>query len=144
MSHVEIASPYQPFEFYPHMGAADAAIWDRFVHANPKRFLRVWYDFRVGDNDPVDPECSAIARDCWWDLTHWRIDVVAEDLSKIYVIEVKPNANAKALGQAGSYAMLYEEDEKPKKPVVAVVLTDTIIPTTKRIADKSGIEIWVV
>ncbi len=142
MPHIEIAMPYGKLATYPHMGPADAAIWDRFISANPGRFQRVWYDFRVGDEAAVPDECSTRARDCWWDLTYWRVDVVAEDAEKIYVIEIKPLANAKALGQADSYAMLYEEDEKPSKPVVAVVLTDTIIPTTARIAAKNGIEMW--
>ena len=144
MPHVEIKRPYERRAAYPHMGLADATIWNRFIHRYPDRFIHVWYDFRVGDKDEVAPEHSAIARACWWDLTYWRIDVVAEDAEKIYVIEVKPSANAKALGQASSYAMLYEEDEKPGKPVIAVVLTDILIPTTKRIGEKSGIEIWVV
>ena len=142
MPHVEREYPYGKLSSYPHLGPADAAIWERYIAANPSRFTRVWYDFRVGDEPAVADDTHPSIKAGWFDLTYWRIDVVAEDASAIYVIEIKPNANSKALGQADSYAMLYEEDEKPSKPVIAVVLTDTIISTTARIAAKKGIELW--
>lgn len=142
MPHVETPCRYERLIGYPHLGPEDAAIWDRFIAANPARFERVWYDFRVGDEPDVPEESPAGLRQCWWDLSYWRIDVVAEDAEAIYIIEIKPRANAKALGQAEGYADVYEEDEQPAKPVKAVVLTDIIIPTTQRIADRHGVLIW--
>ena len=143
MSHQEIPCTYEPQASYAHLSPVDVALWERFMFAHPGRFDRVWYDFRVGDEDEIPEDEPYRTKQCWWDLTYWRIDVVAEDVNTIYVIEVKPAANAKAIGQALAYATLYEEDEKPGKKVVAVVLTDQIIPTTQRVAKRHGVEMWV-
>ena len=142
MPHEEIPEPYEPRAFYPHLGPADVKVWTRFILENPERFERVWYDFRVGDEDPEDLSVARATNENWWDLTYWRIDVVGEDAEKFYIIEIKPNANSKAIGQALAYAALFTEDESPKKPVVAVVITDLLIPTTARIAQRFGVELW--
>lgn len=104
----------------------------------------MWYDFRVGDGAEDDHECAGCIRASWYDLTRWRIDVIAEDEQKIYVIEIKPHANAKAIGQALSYAHLYREENQPGRIVVPVVLTDLAISTTKKCAASCGVEIWEV
>lgn len=142
MPHVEKPYIYEPVGYYPHLSPADVSLWERFVRQNPNRFLRVWYDFRVGEEEEVAEGTLPRVRQGWWDLTYWRIDVIVEDYEKFYVIEVKPNANAKAIGQAECYAALFEEDEEPQKPVVAVVLTDNPSATLLRIAKSRGVEIW--
>ncbi len=142
MPHQEIAQPFQRLSKYAHLRPADIEIWERFLLANPDRFLKVWYDYRVGDPADLDHECLFCANLAWYDLTRWQIDVVAEDREMIYVIEIKPHANAKAIGQALSYAKLFEVEQKPKKPVLPVVLTDVIIPTTQKCAAHCGVEIW--
>jgi len=142
MPHVEIPYPYGKLGSYPHLGPQDAAIWDRFIANNPGKFIRCWYDFRVGDEDAIDANIPQAVAQNWWDLSYWRIDVAAEDREKIYIIEIKPRANAKAIGQADAYAALYEEDEKPAKQVVAVVLTDIATPTLLRVAKNRGVEVW--
>ena len=142
MPHVETPQEYRILGSYPHLAPVDVAIWSRFIAENPQRFLRVWYDFRIGDEDAGDPDVAPRTNENWWDLTYWRIDVVAEDAKKFYVIEVKPLANSKAIGQALSYAKIFEEDEKPGKPVVPVVLTDRLIATTARCAEHCGVELW--
>ena len=125
------------------MRAADIGIWERFLAQNPKRFLRVWYDFRVGDSAEVHDDCSACARTAWYDLTRWQIDVVGETDKEIYIIEVKPSANARALGQVDGYRDLYVWEQHPEKPVKAAVITDHIISTTEKLAKAWGIELWV-
>ena len=144
MPHIDNAYPYQMLDWYPHMRPKDRLIWDIFITQNPDAFLKVWYDVRVGDDDDIEKSCPAIIQADWHDLTMWQIDVVAEDEKKIYVIEIKPMANAKAVGQALAYAALYQEDHKPKKPVVPVVLTDVAIKTLLRCAQHCGVEVWAI
>ena len=143
MPHSEQEYQYAPLTHYPHMRPADIGIWGRFVEKNPTRFLRVWYDFKVGDHEHVGETCEQCQATGWYDLTRWAADVIAEDARAIYVIEVKPAANAKALGQALSYALLFATEHKPTKPVVPVVLTDHEISTTRKVADMQGVELWV-
>lgn len=124
------------------MRPADVSIWERFMQKNPDRFLQVWYDYKVGGSAPIADDVLESARQSWYDLTRWAADVVAEDTQAIYVIEVKPLANAKALGQAIAYATLFIDDIRPKKPVYPVILTDHIIESTKRVADAQNVLLW--
>src|SRR3990167_1253250 len=143
MPHIEVPCAYEQQASYPHMSPVDKIIWDRFIHNHPDKFVRVWYDFRIGDEDPVPEELSASVRSAWWDLSYWRVDVIGETANHIYVIEVKPFANSKAIGQALSYAAIFRTDEEPGLPVSPVVITDRIFPTTQRVADMLGVELWV-
>jgi hypothetical protein len=144
MPHEEIKYDYGKQDEYPDMRDADREIWEAYIEQNPDRFLHVWYDFRVGDPAECHPDTSPEARVAWADLTRWACDVIAEDADKIYIIELKPHANAKAIGQALSYMHLYMQDHRPPKPVVAVVLTDLRIGSTERAAAALGVEYWVV
>lgn len=142
MPHLEVAYPYEVMADYPHMRPHDEAIWTRFIRKNPGRFEQVFYDFRVGDPADVDQEVDQNVMQAWHDLTRWACDVIAEDDQAIYTIEVKPNANAKALGQALAYMVLYQRDHAPAKPVVPVVLTDAIANTTREAAKQMGVLLW--
>ena len=124
------------------MRPADVAIWNRYIAKNPDKFLQVWYDYKVGDSAPISDDIIESAAQSWYDLTRWAADVVAEDEHTIYVIEIKPLANAKALGQALSYALLFSSEHKPQKPVIPVVLTDYEISSTRKVADLQGIALW--
>lgn len=143
MPHTETEYAYKSLPRYPHMRSADVLIWDRYIMKNPGRFLRVWYDFRVGDHEHVGEDCAMCKETGWYDLTRWAVDVIGEDAAAFYTIEVKPAANAKALGQALSYATLFVSEHKPAKPVIPVVLTDHEISTTRKVADLQGVELWV-
>ena len=144
MPHVDIQHKFELLPKYPHMRPADVGIWERFLRSNPGKFRSVTYDVRVGDAATVHEGCSECARGAWFDLTRWQIDVVAEDDEAIYIIEVKPLANARALGQVDGYRDLYVWEKIPTKPVKAVVLTDHEISTTRKLAAAWGIELWVV
>ena len=143
MSHAEISHKYGPLPKYPDMRPEDIQIWKRYMDANPGRFFRIWYDFRLGSHAHIGENCLDCSRTGWYDLTRWAADIIAEDDSAFYVIEIKPAANAKALGQAFAYATLYVEEYAPAKRVVPVVLTDHIIETTRHVAELQGIELWV-
>lgn len=142
MPHIEIPSAYEWRPSYPHMSPLDKMIWDRFIHSHPDKFLRVWYDFRIGDEDPIPEDLPASVRSAWFDLSYWRVDVIGETKDSIFVIEVKPFANSKAIGQALGYAAIFKTDEMPGLPVVPVVITDRIFPTTQRVADALDVELW--
>ena len=95
-----------------------------------------------------DIEMPPNIHDAWVDLTRWKIDVTAEDNENFYIIEIKPNANAKAVGQALAYARLWSEEMKPAKPVIPVVLTDMRNPITADCAvsdtcDCCTVKLWI-
>lgn len=142
MPHVEVEHPYGPMADYPHMGPIDESIWNRFIEKYPNRFFSVFYDFHVGEARAGHPDVPKNFYTGWYDLTRWKCDVVAPTSEAVYCIEVKPNANAKALGQAMAYAILYNKEQRPGKPVIPVVLTDECSEITKTLADELGVELW--
>jgi hypothetical protein len=127
---------------YPHMRPKDVSIWDAYLDAHASDFLRCWYDVKIGE--PIIPKIQVdeVTKQDWWDLSRWAIDVVAEDKNVYYVIEIKPNANAKALGQCLAYAKLLEEKWRTAKPMLPVVITDEINPITAKAAAYMGVELW--
>ncbi len=143
MPHVEEPYRYEKLPHYPDLRPEDRLIWERFIEKNPDRFSRVWYDVRVGDPAECPDETPENMKQAWADLTRWAIDVVGEDEDAIYVIEVKPYANAKAMGQALAYASIFDFFDGKEKRVIPVVLTDTLISTTQKCCAKNGVELWV-
>ena len=142
MPHAAKTFAYKKLTHYPHMRPGDISIWNEYIDKNADNFLRCWYDVKVGK-----PEITTIISDeklkrNWFDLSRWGIDVLAEDENLFYVIEVKPNANAKALGQACAYAKMWAKKRQPNKPVIPVVLTDTINPITAEAANFMGVLLW--
>lgn len=142
MPHIEQAMPYKILAKYPHLRPADIEIWQKFIENNPGRFSWVFYDYRVGDPEDWPQDAPRYIALAWKDLTMWQVDVVAEDEKFLYIIEVKPFARAGAIGQALSYKILFDREEKPWKPTIAVVLTDTILKSTQYVAKKLGVELW--
>lgn len=144
MPHVAVSYPYKKLSAYPHMLNEDRQIWERWIEHKPDIFISVQYDVHVGMEDEIDEAIEENVRGAWFDLTRWKIDVLAEDESVIYVIEVKPFANSKALGQALAYALLYKDEHNPNKIVVPVVLTNSRINTTLKAAELMGVRVWIV
>ena len=67
------------------------------------------------------------------------IDVVGYKGDDIYIIEVKPQAWAKALGQIIMYDFLYTVDFSPKGKTYATILTDEVMPNMKSLCDEHNI-----
>lgn len=99
--------PYQTLEKYPGMKPEDVAVWDRFIIANPKYFDTCDYNVHVGEGAETDPEHSeAMQRDHTM-LTQKKIDVVGYRGEAPSIVEVKPIANMRALGQILVYERLF-------------------------------------
>lgn len=144
MPHIDRVHPYGKLPKYPGLRQEDIEIWDAFIEKNPDRFKRVWYNWHVGKPSTDELDFSHPAGIAWYDLTRWKIDVVAEDERYLYIIEIKPHANAKAIGQALGYADLWDDETTPWKKLVPAVLTDLILPNTAIIAKKRGVLLWEV
>lgn len=139
MPHVDTIYPYHTLEMYPHLGPKDAYIWDRFVRENPRRFAAVMYDARVGDVPDCPANTPLRIRLGWEDLCRGRVDVIAEDVDNIYVIELKPRARGEAIGQALVNARLYVRERAPVKHVVPTVITDIALPHISEVAAELGV-----
>lgn len=119
------------FEFgklakYPHMKPEDIAVWELFIEKFAKHFDTVDYDFHVGEGAPQAPTLPKnIARDGKM-LTQRKIDVVGFYFEEIYIIELKPKADVRALGQVLLYYKLYKAQETITGNVFKMVIARDI------------------
>jgi hypothetical protein len=102
--------PYGTLAKYPHMKPEDVAVWERFIKQNPKFFDTCAYDVAIGEGAPQNPEHPAEIQYDGKVLTQKKVDIVAFQGSLVYLIEVKPVADMRALGQILVYAKLFAHD----------------------------------
>ncbi len=126
------------------MRPEDLRIWERFIELAPSAFDSVWCDWHLGECAQFEEGADPRAMAGWYDLTRWKVDVIGYKNGTYYVIELKPGANAKALGQALAYTALIKDETYPNSPVIPVVLTNERIPSTDKAAKLFGVELWVV
>lgn len=95
------------------MKPEDIMVWERFLTARPDFFDRVDYDYKVGEGAPQAPTLPENIRRDGKILTQKKVDVVGYKGADVYITELKPKADMRALGQVLSYFNLY------RKPTVA-------------------------
>ncbi len=88
----------QSMRNYPHLSIADTGVWDAFIAQNPDAYDFVEYDVCVGDRIEDDTELKSQWETNAEYLGKRKIDVVGHTSDHIDIIEVKPSANARALG----------------------------------------------
>ena len=128
--------PYKRYLKYPHLRPEDVKVWNLFISQNPDFFKAVEYDVKVGEGReyPDSPE-GPIKEDMKY-LSKKRIDVVGFMNHEIYVIELKPKAEMRAIGQALSLAELYRDIAPSDRIVLPTVITDEEMPDTRRLCSK--------
>jgi len=95
---------------YPHMMAADAAIWTEYLRDPVVPVLEVWYDVHVGRAVEVGAGAGDMERRIAAGLTRKRIDCVCRVAAGYWVVEVKPRGDMQALGQVLSYTRLFRQE----------------------------------
>lgn len=141
MTHTLLSYNYEKRYWYPHMGPEDRKIWERFIEKYPAAFDVVNYDIPVGDgadHSDIAPENLAAG---FKQLTQWKIDVVGYKDNILYVIEVKPSARAKALGQVLSYVELYKQTYPTVYKTQPMIITDQIGLNMENLAQKMGVHL---
>lgn len=135
---------YEKRSWYPHMKPADVALWDRFIEKYPDAYDTCEYDFWVGSPPPFNPIVNEETMGSVDGLYRLKIDVVGRKDGSIDIIELKPRADAKALGQVREYVRLYKRDEKPNKPVRAVLVTDFVRSDFLEAAGAENVVLYLV
>ncbi len=136
--------PFQLMRKYPHMGPADTVVWERFIRANQTYFDKVAYDVKVGTgaefDTVVNPETGGDAGG----LYKKKIDVIGVKDGRNYIIEIKPRADDRALGQVEGYVMLVRRDLPEISDPRPMVICESMVPDTDFFALQKGIEVVVV
>lgn len=116
--------PYRLLNRYPGMGKRDEIIWDKFVQQRPGAFDSVFYNVALGDPARDDIERGEMEFNGGLGVSCWRVDVVGVKDGRQYVIEVKPNAGADAVGQALCNKAILVSEGKVKPDAIPLVITD--------------------
>ena len=135
--------PYKLLPKYPGMRLADEVIWDEFIKKNPDSFLGCWYNVPLGDPFPEEAAKEEAVQNGGYDVSQWRIDVVAKTKDTWVVIELKPNAGPGSLGQALTYSKLLEKEWGLTQPVIPVVITDSLSPILEQAAALLKVQVLI-
>lgn len=136
--------PYKLQNKYPGMRLEDEVIWDEFIKRNPAAFFSCYYNVPVGDPMPHENEKKEAVQNGGYDVSQWRIDVLAETADGLAVIELKPHAGPGALGQALAYKKLIEKEWQLTKPVVPIVITNGVSSIMLEAAAMLGVQVIVI
>lgn len=114
--------PYKILHKYPHLLIEDVALWERFIEQYPEYFDYCDYDVHVGNGMKLDPSWPDNIKYMATTLSQFRIDVVGWKGNSPTIIEVKPRAASKAIGQIIIYRSLFPksfpEFPRPKSMII--------------------------
>jgi len=126
---------------YPHMMAEDRDIWTKFLELGEFEIGKVWYDVHCGLGLPVPGGAGSTEYKISQGVTRKRIDVVCQVNDEIWIVEIKPHTNMKALGQIITYKKLFEEEYSVTYRIIPVILCWTIDPDIVPILKEFGIRV---
>lgn len=109
---------------YPHLHAGDREVWSKFLEAEGHRLKEVWYDVHVGQGVVLPVGASDMERRIALGVTRKRIDVVARVGGGFWVVEIKPLASMRAVGQVITYTRLFILEYSPQGEVWPVIVSD--------------------
>ena len=113
---------YKKLAKYAHMQPEDVAVWERFIAKNPEYFDSVEYDVEIGEGAPQNPEHADNIQADGKILSQKKIDVVGYKDDLVFVVEVKPVANMRCLGQCIAYCALFKATYTPSSEVKCMVV----------------------
>ncbi len=135
---------FEKLSKYPHLKPEDVAVWARFLTQHEGFFESVDYDFKVGEGAPQAPTLPEnIARDGKI-LTQKKVDVVGYFADIVYIVELKPIADMRALGQILAYHALYIKFEAVEGDVKKLVIAGEMERELDEVFADNGIEVILV
>lgn len=126
---------------YAHMWLKDYATWTAFLRSERCRFEEVWYDVHVGRLMGVPRGSTAYLQRVAEGVSLKRIDVVGRIGRDLYIIEVKPEANMKGIGQVVTYRELFVKEFEVEGAVRGMMVATTCDCDILDVAEKEDVEI---
>lgn len=123
------------------MKPEDVSVWERFIDKNPDFFDRVDYDVPCGKGAEVDPAHPANIQADHTILTQKKIDVVGYRGADVTIVEVKPVADMRALGQLVVYSHLYADDHPEAGALTRMVVAGAVERELDAIYAANGVQI---
>jgi len=129
---------------FPNMAKRDEIVWRRFLMAHGARFLGFAYNVAMGGTRYTLPDADPADVQAWQYKTALKIDAVALAVDKVWIIEVKPEAQCGALGAAVAYAMVAEREQLFDRPTQAAIVCEYVQPDVQWVCDQLGVSVTVV
>jgi hypothetical protein len=129
---------------FPHLLAADAALWEKFLPRIELEFTHFDYDIRVGDGrDPGDGYIESI-RQMAVDLSQRRIDAIGYKDDSLTIFEITSSCGFTAIGQILGYPVLYNILYAPTVRVDTAIVAGRIQDDIKPVLDSLNIKYFIV
>jgi hypothetical protein len=122
----------------------ETKIWERFLAQNLYNFISIKYDVHLGKGITPRSEETPEYKRMIQALSQKRVDVIAEDETYVYIIEVKKSAGLSALGQLLAYKHLYEQAYTTWKPIKLICVTNHILPDDLEALQRHNIIVHVI
>jgi hypothetical protein len=126
------------------MGPLDAAVWRDFLTVSPRSIEWVQYDVALGGRGARHARGDADELRMWETLLKKRVDAVAMAGGELWTCEVKPLANMSALGQAITYAFLWDAEHPGEPKARAVVICSRVDEDVEAVFKAYGVLVLVV
>ena len=133
--------PYEKLTKYPHMKPEDVAVWEVFIEKYPNAFNSVSYDVCCGEGADFLPteEDTPAGRENR--LYKKKIDVVGYNGDTATIIEVKPYADFRGLGQIIGYHELYCRDNQNGAQPRKMLVCNEATVEMRSLYESNGIEV---
>ncbi len=126
------------------MSQEDTPVWMSFMRTYRNSYSSFAYDLPVGNGVQNERNASNKWGRMYAELTKKRVDAVGFADSFTDVIEVKPRANARAVGQVLQYLDLFKLTYPQYVDARAVLLCYAIMPEDLAFAEKMGVKVITV
>lgn len=127
---------------YPAMAKRDAQVWARWLTRFADRFLGFAYNVAMGGVTLAVPEADPATLTMFRYQTAVKIDAVAFSADEAWIIEVKPEAQAGALGAVIAYTLVAERDQVFDRALRGAIVCEYCQPDTKWCAERLGIAVY--
>ncbi|MEK7514561.1 MAG: hypothetical protein AAB587_01955 [Patescibacteria group bacterium] len=128
----------------PHMSSQDLPLWERFQEKYGSQFIGFHFDAALGTPAEIPAGTEEKLAKMWTRLTSKRIDAVGVKSNEYWLIEVRPQAAAGALGTILTYRAAWLKDPPDGKPFRSVIVSDIFDPDIIENAKNFGIELIAV
>ena len=125
----------------PHMASQDLPIWERFRDKYKNDFVGWYFDAACGTPSEVPPGTPENLAKMWTRITSKRLDVVGVKTNEYWIIEIRPDAAAGALGTIMTYINCVSAEPIDDRNYVAVLVSDRFDPDIVPLAKQFNINL---
>jgi len=122
----------------------DAEIWERWLPTIRDKILTMWFDVGLGSGAQAPAYATEKEAEMWLYNTQKRADVLIETQDEVWIVELRDNAQASAVGRLLLYQELLQKDNPIEKRSRMYLVTDRRDDEVAILAETNGITYIVV